>query len=78
MISLAAIYISQKKPSANYSWGYSRAEPLGALLSIFLIWILTYFLVMEAFEQFRNRAEEIDGKSMFVLAIIVFKQPTYV
>lgn len=38
LVSLIAIWIGSKKPKKRYTFGYSRAEVLGALLTIVIIW----------------------------------------
>ena len=44
-ISLGAIVLSQRPSTKLHSWGYHRAEIVGAILSTFLIWMLTLGLV---------------------------------
>ncbi|KAG0320679.1 hypothetical protein BGZ99_004363 [Dissophora globulifera] len=67
IISLAAIYLSQRSSTATHTFGYHRAEVLGALFSIFLIWGLTLLLVVEAYDRVRHPID-IDGKTMSVVA----------
>lgn len=38
VISLIALYIGTKRPSPVYNFGFYRAEILGALFSVFVIW----------------------------------------
>ena len=38
LVSLIAIWIGSKKPKKSFTFGYSRAEVLGALLTIIIIW----------------------------------------
>lgn len=47
-ISLFAIWMSQRPASGLMSFGYYRAEVIGALCSVILIWGLTLWLVYEA------------------------------
>ncbi|KAG0021116.1 hypothetical protein BGZ80_002998 [Entomortierella chlamydospora] len=67
VISLAAIYLSQRPSTATHTFGYHRAEVLGALCSIFLIWGLTFMLVVEAYDRVRHPID-VDGKTMSVVA----------
>ncbi|KAF9351371.1 hypothetical protein BGX26_010599 [Mortierella sp. AD094] len=67
IISLAAIYLSQRPSTATHTFGYHRAEVLGALFSIFLIWGLTFLLVVEAYDRVRHPID-VDGKTMSVVA----------
>ncbi|KAF9429324.1 hypothetical protein BGZ76_001455 [Entomortierella beljakovae] len=69
VISLIAIWLSEQPATKRHSFGYHRAEVLAALMSVFIIWILTAFLLMEAVERIRN-PQPIDGKTMCVVASI--------
>lgn len=44
-IGIISVKMSKRKKTNAYNFGYERAEVLGALLSIFMIWILTIWLV---------------------------------
>ncbi|CDI74390.1 cation efflux family protein, putative [Eimeria praecox] len=48
LISLFALWVSQLKGTMSMSFGYHRAEILGALLSVLLIWGVTAALVVAA------------------------------
>lgn len=67
-ISLFGIHLSKRKATNTMSFGYNRAEILGALLSILLIWIMTIMLVYEAVQRMLFPVS-VDGFSMFVTAI---------
>ncbi|KAG0082560.1 hypothetical protein BGZ93_010561 [Podila epicladia] len=69
MVSLIAIWLSEQPATKRHSFGYHRAEVLAALMSVFIIWILTAFLLMEAVERIKN-PQEIDGKTMCIVASI--------
>jgi zinc transporter 2 len=49
------------------SFGFHRAEILGAFISVILIWVLTGILVYEAIFRIQN-PEDVDGKVMFIVA----------
>ncbi|KAG0364113.1 hypothetical protein BGZ54_007829 [Gamsiella multidivaricata] len=72
MVSLIAIWLSEQPATKRHSFGYHRAEVLAALMSVFIIWILTAVLLMEAFERIKN-PHTIDGKMMCVVASIVLR-----
>ena len=38
MISLISIYLAQRKASHKFTFGFARAEIIGALTSVMLIW----------------------------------------
>jgi zinc transporter 2 len=67
-ISLYAIHLSQKRATSTHSWGYHRAEILGALFSTLLIWVLVILLVWEAIERIRN-PKPIEANIMFFTAL---------
>ncbi|KAG0004452.1 hypothetical protein BGZ80_006073 [Entomortierella chlamydospora] len=69
IVSLIAIWLSEQPATKRHSFGYHRAEVLAALMSVFIIWILTAFLLMEAVERIRN-PQPIDGKTMCIVASI--------
>lgn len=67
LISLFALYLSGKAPTKQLSFGYHRAEIIGAVMSVLLIWVLTGLLVYQAIYRFIN-PEPVDGKIMFITA----------
>ncbi|KAG5677589.1 hypothetical protein PVAND_007338 [Polypedilum vanderplanki] len=44
MISLLALYIAQRKSTKRMSFGFHRAEVIGALISVLMIWVVTAIL----------------------------------
>lgn len=69
MISYFAIHMGNKPASFNMSFGYHRAEILGAMASILLIWGLIIWLLIEAIERCVT-PEEIDGEIMLITAVV--------
>jgi Co/Zn/Cd efflux system component len=69
-ISLISIYISKRKPTDKMSFGYHRAEVIGALCSVLIIWVLTAWLVYEGIERIVSKHHEIVGTIMLIVAII--------
>lgn len=53
-ISILAIYLSQQDATHAFTYGWSRAEIIGALASVILIWALTLWLVVEAIDRIQN------------------------
>merc|ERR1719410_3214808 len=68
MISVIALWMSQKEATNKLTYGYHRAEIVGALFSVFLIWGLTLWLVYEAIDRLLN-PQDVDGEIMFIVAI---------
>ena len=47
-ISIFSIWIARRPSTPTHSYGFHRAEIIGALLSVIIIWALTIVLVYEA------------------------------
>ena len=71
LISIISIYISRKVAKNNMSYGYHRAEIIGALVSIVLIWALTLWLLYEATLRIII-PPQVDGFIMIIISIIGF------
>jgi zinc transporter 2 len=69
VISIIALCIGKKKANKIYTYGYYRAEVIGALISVITIWILTGLLLKEAFDRLINPIE-INASLMILTAII--------
>lgn len=69
LISLIAVSLSRVPPSELMSFGYARAEVLGAFVSLIFIWSLTAVLVVVAIRRFFE-PQHVDGKLMMVLGAI--------
>ena len=67
MLALFAFWIAGRPSTPQMSFGYHRAEILGALTSGLLIWFLTAMLVYEAILRFRV-PQEVKGGLLFVIA----------
>lgn len=75
LISIFAIYISTLPPSSKMSYGFPRAEVLGTIVSVLLIWTLTGCLVYAAVQRLMDDlsphpSSKVDGKTMFGVAVI--------
>ena len=69
MISYFAIYLGSRPASQAMSFGYHRAEILGALASVLLIWGLIIWLVVEAVQRLIGE-NHVDGEIMLITAVI--------
>ena len=66
-ISILSIWIGTLPSSEKYTFGYKRAEIIGALVSVLLIWALTIALVYEAVMRTLYE-EDVDGFIMLITA----------
>ncbi len=69
LISLLAIWFTQYPPTDTMSFGYQRAEVIGALFSLVLIWIITGFLIVSAILRFLYPTK-VNGPMMVLLGSI--------
>lgn len=68
LISLFALWVGQKAPTKRMSFGYYRAEILGAVASVLIIWVLTGILVYMAIERIRTADYEIQADTMIIVS----------
>ena len=71
IISIVSIYISRRVATTEMSFGFHRAEIIGALVSITLIWGLTLWLLYEATLRIIT-VPQVDGFIMVLVAVIGF------
>lgn len=67
VISFIAIYMTKKPATLRNSYGYHRADVIGALGSIIIIWGLLIWLLIEAVKRVMNPGE-VNGFIMLVTA----------
>ncbi|XP_013393819.1 zinc transporter 2 isoform X3 [Lingula anatina] len=68
MISLFALYISSRPATKKMSFGWYRAEVMGAVVSVLMIWIVTGVLVYLAIQRCIHEDYDIDAKVMLITA----------
>jgi cobalt-zinc-cadmium efflux system protein len=69
IFSLFVYWVSRRPATPSMSFGYHRAEILGALASGLVIWLLAGFLVYEAFQRL-SAPPEVKGPVVFIIAFI--------
>uniref|UniRef100_A0A1I7YH20 Zinc transporter 2 n=1 Tax=Steinernema glaseri TaxID=37863 RepID=A0A1I7YH20_9BILA len=68
IVSLIAIRLAKRAPSSKHSYGLLRAEILGALMSILIIWVLTGILLYMAIIRVVRNDLEVDADMMLITA----------
>ncbi|KAL0032825.1 hypothetical protein WJX77_001310 [Trebouxia sp. C0004] len=68
VISLCAGTYALRASKASHTFGYHRAEVLGSMMSVLIIWVVTGILVYEAVLRIIH-PQHVNGKLMFILAI---------
>ncbi|XP_014668620.1 PREDICTED: zinc transporter 2-like [Priapulus caudatus] len=68
MISLFALWVASRPATKQMHWGYYRAEVIGALVSVLLIWVITGILVYLAVMRIVRGEYEIDAPIMLITA----------
>ncbi|KAJ8923803.1 hypothetical protein NQ315_010385 [Exocentrus adspersus] len=66
MISLFSLYMANRPSTRKMSFGWYRAEVIGALTSVLLIWVVTGILVYLAVQRIVNESYDIDAKVMLI------------
>ncbi|KAK6109188.1 cation diffusion facilitator transporter family protein [Brugia pahangi] len=69
-VAIIAIKLAQKKPTKRLPFGYYRAEILGALISVIMIWTLTAILVYAAIKRIIEQNFDVDATVMLYTAAI--------
>ena len=67
-VSLLVLWISDKKPTKSMTFGYHRAEALGALATLCMIWYVTGILVYLAVRRIHDQDFEIHDTTMLIVA----------
>jgi cation diffusion facilitator family transporter len=70
VISIFAIYIASFPKNKTYTFGYHRAEIVGALISVFTIWVLTIMLFIESISRIIESHHKVDGLMMLITSSI--------
>ncbi|XP_060575091.1 proton-coupled zinc antiporter SLC30A2-like isoform X2 [Ruditapes philippinarum] len=68
LISLLALYFASRPPTQKLSFGWYRAEILGALVSILLLWVITVVLCYMAVIRVIKREFEVNATIMLITA----------
>jgi len=68
-LSLFTLWISSRPATAGKTYGYLRAEILGALFNGLLLWLLVAFLWFEAVERLRN-PQVVNGLPVMMIAAV--------
>ncbi|KAL5747941.1 hypothetical protein ACOSP7_024969 [Xanthoceras sorbifolium] len=71
-IALFAVRASGWEATVDHSFGFSRLEVLGALLSVQLIWLISGILIYEAADRMLNKSAKVNGALMFGVAAFGF------
>lgn len=69
MIAYFANVISKRPATTNLTFGYGKAEVLGALINCMFTTVLTIWLLFEVFQRFMD-PQEVHGASLFIVAAL--------
>src|SRR5262249_26283852 len=69
LLGLLAVWVARRPSTPQMSFGYHRAEILGALASGLLIWLIAGVLSIEAFSRLSS-PPDVNGPVVFVIAAI--------
>ncbi len=68
LLSLAAVYLQQRPPSATKTYGYRRAGVLAALVNSLTLVVVAFFIFYEAFRRLQSPAHVHAGTMIWVAA----------
>lgn len=69
-ISFVAVYVTRKASTLKYNYGYHRADAIGALTTVLIIWVLLIWLLAMAVKRLITPPEHINGEVMLITACI--------
>lgn len=69
LISIAALALTRKGSSEQYTFGWHRSEIIGSIMSIVFLLTITIYLVVEAIKRIFEKYE-IEGTIMMITAIL--------
>ncbi|XP_054015315.1 proton-coupled zinc antiporter SLC30A2-like isoform X2 [Hylaeus anthracinus] len=70
MISLFSIWVASRPPTRKMPFGWYRAEVIGALTSVLLIWVVTGILFYLAVERIIHKDFELDAVAMLISSAV--------
>ncbi|XP_069178187.1 zinc transporter ttm-1-like [Procambarus clarkii] len=70
LVSLVAIWLMRRPPSRFMSFGYYRAEVLGSVASVLMVWLVTGLLVAAALHRLLYQKYLLDPDLMLIMAAI--------
>ena len=68
LLSLVAVYLQSRPPSATKTYGYHRAGVLAALINAASLVVISFFIFYEAFRRLQNPEHVHAGTMMWVAA----------
>src|SRR5271156_16214 len=68
-LALLTLWISTRPASSAKTYGYLRAEILGALLNGLFLWVLVVFIWIEAYQRLRS-PHPVSGLGVMAVAIV--------
>ena len=68
-ISMFSIWLARKPSTKKHSYGFHRAEIIGALVSVVIVWGLTLWLIVEAVNRIIDQSYDIDADFMLYTSI---------
>ncbi|XP_033165036.1 zinc transporter 8 isoform X2 [Drosophila mauritiana] len=70
LISISALHLAARPSSERLNFGWHRAEVIGAMVSIFFIWVVTGVLVYMAIMRWVNEDFDLDAKIMLITSAL--------
>ncbi|XP_030383722.1 zinc transporter 2 [Scaptodrosophila lebanonensis] len=72
LISLFALYVGARPSTQRMNFGWYRAEVIGAMISVYLIWVITLILVWLAIQRLWTGEHDVDAIIMLITSALGF------
>lgn len=69
MISLFALWVGSRPATRSMPFGWYRAEVMGALISVLMIWVVTGILFYVAVQRIISENYEIESEYMLITSV---------
>ena len=70
IISIYSIMLSKQQKDKHFTFGYHRAQIIGAMLSTLIIWVLSIFLLIESTHKMFYSHHEVNSQIMVISSLI--------
>ncbi|XP_034474718.1 zinc transporter 2 [Drosophila innubila] len=70
LISLFALYLAGRASTERFNFGWHRAEVIGAMISVYFIWLITGILVWIAAQRMIAGSHQVDAVIMLITSAL--------
>jgi len=70
IVSIIMLRLSKAPANRQFSFGYLRAEFIGALISVFILWVITILMVIFATQRIISKTIEVEPNFMMLTSLV--------